>query len=152
MFVWNAYVAAEFTNNVVVVSSDRPTLFAGTTCSQKHENNGGGLCTDRYSDNFAKAKFHSNVYWNSSGTLSNGFPGSGGGMHGFETVQGNLSFEEWQVDNGGHDQGSVIADPLFVDADRFDFRLQQGSPALDRGFEPLELGSVGPDWQPDANV
>ena len=65
-------------------------------------------------------------------------------MHGFATVQGNASFEEWHFANGGHDQGSAVADPLFVDEERLDFRLKQGSPALARGFEQLSLDGVGP--------
>ena len=82
--------------------------------------------------------------------LSTTFPGTGGGMHGFATVQGNASFEEWQFMNEGHDQGSVIADPLFIDAQRLDFRLRPESPALARGFEQLRLHAVGPDWQPQS--
>ena len=37
----------------------------------------------------------------------------------------------------GFDHGSRIADPLFVNADGGDFRLQAKSPAYDLGFEPL---------------
>ena len=113
---------------------------------QKHEADDKGLCTDRFSDNFAGADFHGNVYWNGSGTLSASFPGDSGGMHGFSTVRGNASFAEWQA--AGHDRESVIADPMFVDAAHSDFRLKEGSPALARGFEPLRMEGVGPDWQP----
>ncbi|MCC6862399.1 MAG: hypothetical protein IT158_27735, partial [Bryobacterales bacterium] len=35
--------------------------------------------------------------------------------------------------------GSVFADPLFVDAARGDYRFREGSPALKLGIEPLDL-------------
>ena len=38
----------------------------------------------------------------------------------------------------GLDVHSVIADPLFVDASKYDFRLRKDSPALKLGFKPIE--------------
>lgn len=49
---------------------------------------------------------------------------------------------QWQA--RGHDRHSIIADPLFVSAREFDFRLQSGSPALRRGFQPIDVSRVGP--------
>jgi hypothetical protein len=43
----------------------------------------------------------------------------------------------------GHDLRSVIADPRFVAPDRYDFRLQEDSPALKLGFKPIDLREVG---------
>jgi hypothetical protein len=57
------------------------------------------------------------------------------------------SFEEWQA--GGQDKGSVIADPLLVNAGNFDFRLRADSPALKMGFSPLPEHFLG---DPDLSV
>jgi parallel beta-helix repeat protein len=54
----------------------------------------------------------------------------------------NKSFEEWKA--SGQDEGSRIADPLFVNARKFDFRLQPKSPALQLGFHPIDMTTVGP--------
>jgi hypothetical protein len=43
----------------------------------------------------------------------------------------------------GHDTNSIIADPRVVDAANFDFQLQPGSPALQLGFKPIDLSTVG---------
>jgi parallel beta-helix repeat protein len=45
----------------------------------------------------------------------------------------------------GHDAHSVVADPLFVDPEREDFRLQAGSPAWDLGFQPIPVDRIGPE-------
>jgi len=49
---------------------------------------------------------------------------------------------QWQ--QRGHDVHSVIADPLFVDARRNDFRLQLESPGWKISFKPIDLSHVGP--------
>jgi len=53
-----------------------------------------------------------------------------------------MSLEEWQAK--GHDQHSLIADPLFVDPGNGDFTLRPESPALRLGFTPIDLSGVGP--------
>jgi parallel beta-helix repeat protein len=52
------------------------------------------------------------------------------------------SFEQWR--QSGKDVHSVYADPLFVDAEKFDFRLKDDSPALKLGFVPIDMTTVGP--------
>lgn len=61
---------------------------------------------------------------------------------------GDFTFEEWQEQ--GMDLHSLVADPLFVDPEHFDFRLNPDSPAFQLGFQPLDLSQVGligpPEW------
>ena len=54
---------------------------------------------------------------------------------------GNASWEQWRA--RGHDASSVVADPLFVAPDKFDFRLKAESPAIKLGFKPIDLSQVG---------
>jgi parallel beta-helix repeat protein len=73
-------------------------------------------------DNF---KFDKNIYWNAAGKPFD-FAGK--------------SLEQWQV--LGQDVHSLIADPMFADADKLDFRLKPGSPALKLGFRPIDTTKV----------
>lgn len=51
------------------------------------------------------------------------------------------SWEEWQ--EMGKDNHSVYADPMFHDAENFDFRLKNESPAIKLGFKPIDLAKTG---------
>lgn len=51
------------------------------------------------------------------------------------------SLAEWQAK--GHEQGSIVADPKFVDPAKDDFRLAPDSPALKRGFKPFDYRQAG---------
>ena len=79
-------------------------------------------------------KLASNCYWDVSGKPPI-FPGK-------------LTLAQWQAK--GHDAGSIVADPKFVDPGKYDFRLQPDSPALKIGFKPIDpakIGLVGPaEW------
>ncbi|MBI4604693.1 MAG: right-handed parallel beta-helix repeat-containing protein [Planctomycetes bacterium] len=67
-----------------------------------------------------------NLYWNASG----------------DPVRFHEStLEEWQAK--GKEAGSVVADPLFADAGRRDFRLKPGSPALALGFREIDPSKAG---------
>jgi len=55
---------------------------------------------------------------------------------------GEASLEQWH--GRGHDQNSIIADPLFVDPAQNNFQLQKTSPALNVGFHAIDLTTVGP--------
>ena len=61
-----------------------------------------------------------------------------------------LSLADWQMK--GQEIGSVIADPLFVDPTKRDFRLQPGSPALALGIKSIDVSTMGvlrddPAWR-----
>jgi parallel beta-helix repeat protein len=54
----------------------------------------------------------------------------------------------WQAQ--GLDMHSLLADPLFVDMKRGDYRLKPGSPALKLGFKPIAVDRIGPykdEWR-----
>jgi len=80
-----------------------------------------------------KIKMRDNCYWNTSGK---------------EVKPAGMTFKEWQ--ERGHDTDSIIADPMFVDAENFDFRLRPNSPALKTGFKPFDYSKAGvygdPAW------
>lgn len=53
------------------------------------------------------------------------------------------TWSQWRA--RGHDTNSLVADPLFVDAARRDFRLRPESPAIRQlGFRPIDTRTVGP--------
>ncbi|MBB5441188.1 hypothetical protein HDC92_004895 [Pedobacter sp. AK017] len=52
------------------------------------------------------------------------------------------SWAEWQKQ--GKDVHSLYTDPLFVNADKFDFRLKSNSPAFKLGFKAIDIQQVGP--------
>ena len=53
----------------------------------------------------------------------------------------NATLDEWR--KRGHDEHSLIADPLFVDPKKGDFTLKPDSPAFKLGFKPIKL-NAGP--------
>jgi hypothetical protein len=55
---------------------------------------------------------------------------------------GPCTWQKWQ--ERGHDQHSVVADPLFVAPRQDDFHLRAKSSALTIGFQPINLSHVGP--------
>ena len=49
----------------------------------------------------------------------------------------------------GFDRESIVADPLFVDAENDDYRLRPESPAFKLGFKPIPVERIGPYESPD---
>lgn len=78
----------------------------------------------RPSDKFA---VNHNLYWREGGA---------------EIKFGTRTLAEWQA--LGFDKDSIVADPMFVDAKKADFRLKPGSPAEKTGFQAIDLTTVGP--------
>jgi hypothetical protein len=60
------------------------------------------------------------------------------------------SFAAWKT--AGHDQHSIIADPLFVDAEHFNFTLRSSSPAFKTSFHAIDKSQVGPFYVPGATA
>ncbi len=87
---------------------------------------GGEAASPHFNPMKCKTAFNRNVYWDLSGK---------------EPSFAGVSFAEWQ--RSGRDRDSVVADPLFRDAKRFDFRLKPDSPALALGFQPIDTSQVG---------
>jgi len=56
-------------------------------------------------------------------------------------LPGVKTFEDWN--KLGLDTHSIVADPLFVDAENDDYTLRPDSPALKMGFKPIDLSGVG---------
>ncbi|MHC4692082.1 MAG: right-handed parallel beta-helix repeat-containing protein, partial [Planctomycetota bacterium] len=83
--------------------------------------------------NRVKIKMDNNCYWALGSDIS--FIGK--------------SPPDW-IKETGHDKNSIIADPGFVDAKNYNFRLKPDSPALKVGFKPFDYTKAGvygdPDW------
>jgi hypothetical protein len=86
--------------------------------------NTGPLLSGRWKE--IRTKMRNNCYWNTSGK---------------EIRPAGMSFEQWK--QKGLDENSIIADPMFVDAENFDFRLKPDSPALKIGFKPFDYSKAG---------
>ena len=58
----------------------------------------------------------------------------GGTIHNFsaKVLKTSKTLEEWQKISG-MDKNSIHADPMFVDYEKGDFRLKEGSPAKGKG-------------------
>jgi hypothetical protein len=72
-------------------------------------------------------RFDSNLYWRTDGEPV--------------TFASQQTLEQWQT--RGRDQNSLIADPLFVDASRHDYRLKPESPALKLGITSIDVSMAG---------
>jgi len=71
-------------------------------------------------------KSRNNCYWNAAGK-----PVRFAGM----------PLDQWQAKE--HEQGSIVADPGFVDAAAGNYRLKEDSPALKIGFVPFDYEQAG---------
>lgn len=94
----------------------------------------GDLFHNDAGQNDFRSQWDYNVYWRTDGA---------------PLLFYDEEFAEWQAK--GMDKNSLIADPLFVDPTKGDFRLQSDSPALKLGFRPIDFSQVGltgpPQWR-----
>lgn len=86
--------------------------------------NQGHLLSSNWTDD--KYKMENNLYFNASGAP-------------VKFLDKDLG--AWQA--SGRDAGSIVADPKFVDAAKFDFHLQPDSPAVKIGFKPFDYTKAG---------
>ena len=84
----------------------------------------GPLLSGRWKE--INIKMDNNCYWNASGG---------------QIKPAGMTFEQWR--RKGHDRSSIIADPLFADPERFNFRMDPNSPALATGFKPFDYSKAG---------
>ena len=62
----------------------------------------------------------------------------------FSTARGNWGRDHLAAEQQhGSELNSIVADPMFVDPTNSDFRLRPGSPAIELGFEPIDLTVIG---------
>ncbi len=73
-----------------------------------------------------KSETRQNCYWRTDGQ---------------EVDFGGMNLAQWQA--AGHDAGSIVADPGFVDAASEDFRLRDDSPAIALGFQRFDPTQAG---------
>jgi hypothetical protein len=81
---------------------------------------------------FNHNEFDSNLYWHKGLPLS--IP--------LKNVPEGAEWDEWH--KLGKDLNSIVADPLFVDPNKEDYRLRDDSPAFKLGFEQIPVDKIGP--------
>ena len=91
---------------------------------------------NRFEDSFVR--FAANLVW------------AGGQKPEVAGVPGLTRRDSWQDWlKRGQDEGSLAADPQFVDIPKRDYRLKPASPALKLGHKPIDLSTVGNYADPD---
>jgi len=91
--------------------------------------NTGVMLNGRWKE--VKINMDKNCYWDTRGE---------------EIKPAGLTFKQWQ--ELGRDKNSIIADPLFVNPEKYDFHLKPNSPALKIGFKPFDYTKAGVYGEP----
>ena len=86
--------------------------------------------------NPARNSVDNNLYWHGGLPVTTGI----------KAGKAILPWESWQAN--GSDRHSVIADPLFRNAAKDDYRLDKASPAWALGFKPIPIERIGPYADP----
>ncbi len=84
----------------------------------------GPLLSGRWKE--INIKMDNNCYWNTAGE---------------DIKPAGMELEQWQ--QLGRDKNSIIADPLFADPERHNFRLDPNSPVIELGFKPFDYTRAG---------
>lgn len=90
----------------------------------------------RFEDTFVH--FERNLLW-ANGEMP--------GVAGVPGLPRKRAWEAWV--KRGQDQGSLVADPMFVNPAKRDYRLKPASPAFGLGFKAIDLSTVGNYASPD---
>ena len=115
------HISFFFRNNIVYWDNDGILL---------GNNWGGGKRGEKDGKPTQHYELGPNIYWHSSGKQ--------------DIFPGKKTLAQWQAETG-QDAGSLVADPLFEDVAKENFRLKPDSPAAKIGFKPFDLyGTTGP--------
>ena len=80
-----------------------------------------------------KVAIKNNLYWSADADMSKAFPSRDGSGNDLQT---------WR-ELTNHDEGSIIADPMFRDPKNGDFTLPDDSPAFKTGFKRFDYSKAG---------
>lgn len=110
-----------YENNIIVWNPESAKLLHGTKYNWDDVKDRG------HGDPKIAYVMRKNLYWPTGGKMP--------------SVVDDWTFQDWQKQ--GRDGGSIVADPLFEDLAKRDFRLKPESPALKLGFKPWDLTLAG---------
>ncbi|MGC9349280.1 MAG: right-handed parallel beta-helix repeat-containing protein [Anaerolineae bacterium] len=82
-----------------------------------------------------------NLFWDVEGDVEIAVTSSYDAQAQWQLVH-SFSWDDWRA--FGNDRHSRVADPCFKDLEAYDFEILPDSPALELGFEPIDLSDVGP--------
>lgn len=102
-----------FQRNIVYYTDEKARLFGSRNLSLEHN------------------RWDYNLYWSGGRPLRIGRSGK----------PPEWDFAEWQ--RAGQDTHSIVADPLFADPSKDDYRLKPNSPAFQLGFKPIPVEKIG---------
>jgi hypothetical protein len=88
--------------------------------------------TDLSSLQRAVGQCDDNLYYHAKGQV----------LFGATKDKGNMTLRDWR-ETTGFDEHSVVADPMFVNAEADDYSLRPDCPVLKAGFHPIDIGKIG---------
>lgn len=131
---WRRFPAlAQAPDDATAFSDDGTTMMGNRVVNNvvAYPDQGAGLMLRGWMLNVATNFFDRNVYW----------PGPDAAVRMQTARKGSPGWDAWR--SAGEDANSVVADPLFVDAAKRDYRLRPDSPAFRLGFVELPYERMG---------